>query len=86
MDYLKLIENMTPDIYLRLKQALELGKWPDGTILSGEQKQLCMEAVISWECRHMAPEQRSGYIDRGSKAIGETCGDEQVLELKNTLH
>lgn len=86
MDYLKLIENMTPDIYLRLKQALELGKWPDGTALSGEQKQLCMEAIISWECRHMAPEQRTGYIDRGSKAIGETCSDEQVLELKNTLH
>lgn len=86
MDYQKLIENMTPDIYLRLKQSLELGKWPDGSSLSAEQKQLCMEAVIYWECRHMAPEQRTGYIDSGSKAIGETCTEEQILQLKDTLH
>jgi hypothetical protein len=86
MDYQKLIESMTPDIYQRLKQALELGKWPDGKALDAEQKQICMEAIINWESRHLSAEQRTGYIDRGSKAAGETCGDEQILNLKDTLH
>lgn len=84
MDYSKLIENLTPEIYRRLRRALELGKWPDGKSLDDEQKALCMEAVIKWEALHVTPEQRTGYIDRGRKAEGETCDDEQILQLDNT--
>lgn len=38
MDVKDLIEAMTPEIYQRLVQAVELGKWPDGVALTPEQK------------------------------------------------
>lgn len=75
MNYQQLIDNMTPDIHRALRRAVELGKWPDGRVISAEQRSLCMEAVIAWEARHLPEEQRVGYIDRGSKAEGEMCSD-----------
>ncbi len=81
MDYRKLIENMNTETYQGLRRAIELGKWPDGQLLSDEQKALCMEAILNWELLHVPPEQRTGYIDRGHKAEGETCADEQILQL-----
>jgi hypothetical protein len=60
-----LIKNITPEIYQRLKQALELSKWPDGTRLTEEQKHHCMEAILLYEHAQGVPEtQRTGYIDR----------------------
>lgn len=76
MDYEQLISNMTPDIHASLKRAIEIGKWPDGRRLTQEQKELCMEAVISYEQRHLAQTDRVGHIDRGSKAEGELCDDQ----------
>lgn len=75
MNFEQMIRNITPDIHTRLRRAIELGKWPDGKLLSPQQRELCMEAVISYEHRFLAEEQRVGYIDRGSKAEGEQCED-----------
>jgi hypothetical protein len=83
MDYQELINKLNPDIYRRLKQALEMGKWPDGNALSTAQKVSCMDAIISWESRHISPEQRTGYIDRGRKREGERCATEQVMHLED---
>ena len=49
MEYKQLISQLTPDIYLRLKTAIEVGKWPDGRVLSEAQKSACMEAVLSYQ-------------------------------------
>ncbi|EIS74790.1 hypothetical protein YPPY66_2749, partial [Yersinia pestis PY-66] len=38
MELEDLISVMTPEIYQRLVQAVELGKWPDGVALTSEQK------------------------------------------------
>ncbi len=84
MDYRKLIENLSPEIYQRLRRALELGKWPDGKVLDAEQKAICMEALINWESLHVDARQRTGYIDRGHKEEGEVCATEQVLQLDDT--
>lgn len=85
MDMNQLINNLTPEIHLNLKRALELGKWPDGRPLTELQKELCMEAVISYEYQHLSEEQRVGYIDRGSKAEGEMCDDNPSEELLKPL-
>lgn len=82
MDFLELIDKMSPEIHRSLKRAIELGKWPDGRLLTEQQKELCMEAVIAYDSQHLNEEQRVGYIDRGSKAEGEQCGDEQPSPLK----
>ncbi len=66
-------ENISPEIYLRFKQALELGKWPDGRTLSAAQKEICMEAVLLYEAKQgLTEDQRVGYIDRSRKT--SPCG------------
>ena len=47
-DFIKMIDNINSETYGSLKQALELGKWPDGTRLSQEQKEQTMMAIIAW--------------------------------------
>ena len=58
----ELLDNITPAIYENLKRAVELGKWPNGDGISAEQRQLCLQAVIAYETKHLPPEQHSGYI------------------------
>jgi len=81
MDYLKLIENMTPEIYRSLKRAVEIGKWPDGKPLTRQQRQESLQAVIAWGKLHLAEDEQAGYIDRRHKA-GEVCDDPAVTPLK----
>ena len=64
----ELIASMTPEIYHNMRRAIELGRWPDGRVLSAEQKELCMQAVIAWETRHVPEEQRTGYMEQGCKS------------------
>jgi hypothetical protein len=63
----ELITNLTPEMHQQLKRAIELGKWPDGRKLSAEDKEVCMQAVISYEMKHVPEDQRVGFIDEGSK-------------------
>ena len=57
-----LLNNITPEMYQQLKQSVELGKWPTGQAISKEQRQLCLQAVIAYEQKHLKPEERTGYI------------------------
>jgi len=61
-DFMQMIENITPDIAERLKLAVEIGKWPDGERLSQEQKELCLQALITWEAKNLPEELRIGYM------------------------
>jgi uncharacterized protein YeaC (DUF1315 family) len=61
MDLKALLDSITPEVYERLKQAVEIGKWPDGRALTDGQKALSLQAVIAYEdCK--PAEQRSGYV------------------------
>ncbi|MCP4789837.1 MAG: YeaC family protein [Gammaproteobacteria bacterium] len=62
MEYNEMLAHMTPEIYQRLKQALELGKWADGRALTQAQKDSCMEAVLRYQAMHLPAEEHSGYI------------------------
>ncbi len=73
MDFNQLITNITPEIYASLKRAVEIGRWPDGRRLTDEQRQLSLQAVIAWEAKFLPETERTGYIDRGSKADDEVC-------------
>lgn len=52
MELEDLISVMTPEIYQRLAQAVELGKWPDGVALTPEQKENSLQMVMLWQARH----------------------------------
>ncbi|MEX1669194.1 DUF1315 family protein [Zhongshania guokunii] len=76
MDFEQLIDNISPAIYEGLKRAIEIGKWPDGRVLTQEQREHCMAGVIAYDLKSRAENERVGYIDRGKKAEGEVCGDD----------
>lgn len=78
-----LISCITPDIYENLKEAIELGRWKDGQKLTTEQRESCMAAVIAYEAKHLAEEERTGFIDRGPKKQGDVCDDDiQIIDLQ----
>lgn len=68
MDYQQLVETMTRDTYQRMQRALELGKWPNGELLTPEQRENTMQAVILWGERHLPAEERIGFIKKKKKA------------------
>lgn len=46
-----LLSSMSPDVYSRLRQAAETGKWPDGTALDENQKSVCLQAVMLYQAK-----------------------------------
>ena len=83
----ELLNNITPDIYQNLKRVVELGKWPNGEVVSTEQRSLCMQAVIAYEEKNFSEEQRSGYIPpkkhtHCGSTKSEIADDEQPLQFK----
>lgn len=80
MDYLQVIESLSPDIYKRLQRAVELGKWPDGRMLTQEQRANAMQAIIAWGERHLAEGERTGFIEKKPSA-DDTCDPSQEAPL-----
>ncbi|WP_043320824.1 YeaC family protein [Microbulbifer sp. HZ11] len=71
-----LLKALNPQIVGSLKRAIELGKWPNGVALTGEQKSLCAEAIAYWEQQYAAPTERVGYVP--PKAT--PCADKSDVE------
>ncbi|MEQ3653103.1 MAG: DUF1315 family protein, partial [Glaciecola sp.] len=57
MDVQQLVQAMTPQIYDNLRNAVETGKWPDGTPLTEEQKENSLQAVLLYQSRIEQSEQ-----------------------------
>lgn len=51
MNIEQLLSAMTPDIYERLCQCVETGKWLDGAELSDDQKSQCMQAIMAYQAK-----------------------------------
>ncbi len=49
MDIKQLVQSLTHDTWLSLRQAVETGKWPDGTKLTEEQRENTMQLVIAYQ-------------------------------------
>ncbi|WP_221799604.1 YeaC family protein [Oceanobacter mangrovi] len=58
-----LIQSMTPEVYENLKNAVALGKWPNGQALKEGQRELCLEAILHYEVAADVPfDERVGYV------------------------
>jgi uncharacterized protein len=80
MTFDRMIQQMTPDIYQSLKQAVALRKWPDGRLLTPEQTELCLEAVMRYEIEHNVPEdQRVGYLQQ------QGCGSQEETDEGDSI-
>jgi len=80
MDYQQTIDSMSPEIYQRLLRAVELGKWPDGKIVTPEQRAHAMQAIIAWGKSHLSEQDQIGFIDKGRKE-GDSCDDPSETPL-----
>lgn len=67
MNVEQILAALTPEIVVRFKTAIEIGKWPNGQLLTPEQREICMQAVLAWEFKHLAEQERTGYIHRPKK-------------------
>ncbi len=85
MNFDELAMNMTPDIYSRLREAVELGRWPTNAALTKEQKNLCLEAIIKYEVSNDVPvEQRTGYVPQACKSDVEKIPSVDVSQESDT--
>jgi len=53
MDIISLVDNMSEDMYLRLKCAAETGKWPEGTVVDLAQKASALQITMAYQSRHL---------------------------------
>jgi len=84
MEYNQLIAQLTPQVYQRLKAAIEIGKWPDGRVLTADQKASCMEAVLRYQAMKLDANQHSGYMTdvcASSSSSANKKTDEQVIKI-----
>lgn len=73
-EFKKVIQQMDNGTYKNLKRAVELGKWPDGRVLTQQQRETSMQAVIAYELEHnVVADQRTGFVDTSSS----DCHDDE---------
>lgn len=85
----ELLDAITPEAYERLQYAVETGKWPEGTVLSQEQRDSCMQAVMLYQAKYNTnPEHMSiaagGEIKLKSKAEFKkdfSAGEEDIVRV-----
>lgn len=53
MDIISLVDNMSHDMYTRLKHAAETGKWPEGTVVDKAQRDSALQISMAYQSRHL---------------------------------
>ncbi|MFX4228642.1 MAG: DUF1315 family protein [Porticoccaceae bacterium] len=85
MDLDKLVNTITPDIYDRLKKAVELGRWENGVKLTGQQVSDSLQLLIAYDEKNKPAADRIGYIQPKEH---QHCGSEedewQPLDIKDS--
>jgi len=57
MDIIKLVDQMSEELYLRLKHAAETGKWPEGTVVDQAQREHALQLSMAYQARHLNADQ-----------------------------
>lgn len=53
MDLINLVENMSHEMYLRLKHAAETGRWPEGTQVEQAQRDSALQLSMAYQAKHL---------------------------------
>lgn len=57
MDILQVVDNMSNEMYQRLKHAAETGKWPEGTPVEQAQRDSALQLSMAYQSRHLNSDQ-----------------------------
>ncbi|WP_194755669.1 YeaC family protein [Aliidiomarina indica] len=74
MQYDDVLRAVTPDIYERMKEAVETGRWPDGQKLTESQRENAMEIVMVYQARRLNQTDHFS-IDSKGELVFKTKGD-----------
>lgn len=90
-DYAKLVDSLTPDIVERFTEAVETGKWPDGSALTEPQRDNCMQAIMLYNARHNSRDEpftisAQGEIQTGKKMRSDFEGQSSNDRLRQQGH
>ncbi|OEF27677.1 YeaC family protein [Vibrio rumoiensis] len=69
MNVEQLLNAMTPEVYERLNYAIETGRWLDGTPITKEQRDSCMQAVMLYQSKHNHEAQHMSVAAGGEVAF-----------------
>lgn len=72
MNQQNLLMAMRPEVYERLRQAVETGKWFDGSPLTEAQRETSMQAIMLYQAKVLKPDEHmtvgaSGEITHKSR-------------------
>lgn len=77
-----MLEQLTPEMIERIKSAIEIGKWPDGSSVKAEQLEHCMQLLILYEARTLPASERTGSKLKNCYS-GSHSESEVILELRD---
>jgi len=90
MDLINVVENLSEDMYCRLKSAVETGKWPEGTIVDEAQRESAMHIVMAYQSRVLKSDENmtigpDGQIVNKSKKELKTQFSKSVGTTENNI-
>ncbi len=85
-----LLDAMTPEVYDRLRQAVETGKWPDGTPLTAEQRESTMQAVMLYQSKvahsneHMTVNEQGEIVHKSKRDFQQSlkASNQEIARFK----
>lgn len=78
-----LVATLTPDMVAGLKQAVALGRFPDGRLVRAEQKEWMLEAIIRYEASYVPASERTGHIERGDSDCVIPHPDDLIMTTRS---
>ena len=60
-----LVASMSPETYQKLSEAVETGKWLDGSPITEAQRESCMQAVMIYQAKILKPDQHMTISEDG---------------------
>ncbi|ABL99926.1 YeaC family protein [Shewanella amazonensis] len=92
-DLNQLIDEMPLEVYERMRSAVELGKWEDGSVLTEAQRENAMQVVMLYQARMLDQDEhftiaRGGSINELSKSelkrrMASDFGGETIATFSN---
>ncbi len=64
-----IVSQMTPEVYERLAEASQTGRWADGRELTEAEKGHALQAVMLYQARHVSNHEHMMIDDQGEMVI-----------------
>jgi uncharacterized protein YeaC (DUF1315 family) len=83
-----LVQSMSEDVYNKLREAVETGKWFDGTLLSDEQREHSMQAVMMYQAKmldmdeHMTVSSEGEIIHKSRQQLKNELQQDTIVRFK----